>query len=179
MEDKEQKNKKTKKIIILILLLIMLIIIIIACGIAYSKYITRGEGTATVETATMICEMEVESSEETPTVINPYCTITVSNYNEDQVTETNVGFTIDVSPKGDFVLPEFEWRNSSGQVIARSVDVVDQNGNVTARTANFPRQTFAHSQAEDKVYTIVFKNTGEEEITRRIDFNLHAIQVQN
>lgn len=171
------KSNSINKWIILGIIIALIVIIVSLFSLGYSKYTKELTGSATAQVATMICEMEVQSSEKSPTVINPYCTITVSDYDtNNKITETDIGFTIDVSPKGNFVLPEFEWKNSSGQVIARSVDVLDGGGNVIARTATFPKQTFESGQKQDKVYTIVFKNTGEEEVTRRVEFTLNAIQ---
>lgn len=180
MNNSENKNKMstTNKVLILAIILALIIVTVTIFTIGYSKYIYTDQGFATADIATMICEMQVESSEKTDTIINPYCTITVSDYDNNKTTETDIGFTIEVKPKENFVLPEFEWKDSKGQIIARSVDVVDAQGNITARTAEFPKQTFKNGQAEDKVYTIVFKNTGEEEVTRKVEFELHAIQEQ-
>ena len=111
----------------------------------------------------MICELEVESSEADETIINPYCTVKVKNYNDkDEITQTDLSFKIEVKPKGDFVLPEYYWKDSAGTILAQSTEVT---GSMT------------HNAKENKEYTIVFLNSGEEDVVRNVDFNVVAIQV--
>lgn len=172
MNDKKTSNK----LIILAIVIVMIVIAVLLFTIGYSRFTSSKNAGASGEIATMICEMSVQSSEKSDTIINPYCTITVSDYNNSKTTETDIGFTIEVTPRDNIVLPEFEWQDSSGRVIARSTDTLDQGGNVIARTAEFPKQTFKNGVRQDKVYKIVFKNTGEEEITRLVKFDLHAVQ---
>lgn len=162
---------RKKKITLLALLLILLIIIITAIGVAYSKYTTTANGTATAEVAKMICYMEVDSSEAEKTIINPYCTVTVKDFNvlqgnAQEVTETDVQYTITVTAKLDengqpFVLPAYYWKNSSGTIIAQS----------TALTGSFTK-----GNAETHEYTIVFANNGEQDIKKYVEFNLQAVQ---
>lgn len=156
----ENKNNRTIKLAIIILILIIAIII---SGFAYAKYVTSKEASATAQVAQLICEMEVQSSEADDTIINPYCTVTVKNYNaEDKITETDINFKIEVTPKGDFVLPEYYWKDSTGTILAQSTEVSG---------------SFQNGVKDLKEYTIVFLNSGEEDVVRNVDFNLVAIQV--
>jgi len=156
----KSKNNKTIKLAIIILILIIAVII---SGFAYAKYVTSKQASATAQIAQMICEMEVQSSEADETIINPYCTVTVKNYNaEEKVTETDLNFKIEVTPKGDFTLPEYYWKDSTGTILAQSTEVSG---------------SFQIGAKASKEYTIVFLNSGEEDIVRNVDFNLVAIQV--
>lgn len=158
----ESTNKSNKTIFTAIIILILLIAIILS-GFAYAKYVTSKEASATAQVAQLICEMEVQSSEADDTIINPYCTVTVKNYNsEEKITETDVNFKIEVTPKGDFVLPEYYWKDSTGTILAQSTEVSG---------------SFQNGVKDLKEYTIVFLNSGEEDVVRNVDFNLVAIQV--
>lgn len=160
--DKKRTSKGKKTIIIAVLVLILIITIILSV-FAYAKYVTTKTATATAQIAQMICEMEVQPSDADKTIINPYCTVTVKNYNnEDKITETDVNYKIEVTPKGDFVLPEYYWKDTSGTILAQSTEI---SGN------------FQTGEKDSKEYIIVFLNSGEEDIVRNIDFNLVAIQV--
>lgn len=178
MENKQNQSKKRN--IILIAAIICILIVIAVLGIisirAYSKYVESTSGNATVQVAKMICEMDVQKSAATPTVINPYCVVTVRDYEGNQVTETDVNYRLEVVAKDNKVLPEFYWKNENGTIIARSQDTLDNQGNVTVRTAQFPTQTFSAGVSSSKAFTIVFLNTGEEDILRIVDFNLVAVQ---
>lgn len=160
--NENNKKQKNKKILIIIVLCILIILIIIS-RFAYAKYITTKQSSATAKIATMICELEVEASQPDKTIINPYCIVKVKNYNsEDKITETDLNFKIEVTPKGDFVLPEYYWKDTSGTILAQSTEVT---GSMT------------HNAKETKEYTIVFLNSGEADIVRNVDFNVVAIQV--
>ena len=167
MDNKKKKNK----IIILIALLIVLSLIIGIAGILYAKYIKSTNGTSTADVAKMICYMEVESSEATKTNINPYCDVTVKDYNQisdnsQEITETDVEYIITVTAKQDengnpFQLPNYYWQDSSGNIIAQSVPVSGK---------------FKHGQAADHNYRIVFRNDGERDIKKYVELRLNAIQ---
>lgn len=160
-ENKENKENKTKITIISIILAVIILVIAIFT-IAYAKYITSVSGQATGEIAKMICEMNVTSSETNKQVINPYCIVTVKNYNENnEITETDVNFKIEIAPKDNFEMPEYYWQNSEGVIVAQS----------TVLTGSFK-----NGLKDLKEYKIVFLNSGEEDITRLVDFNLVAIQ---
>ena len=174
----ENKDKKiiTRNRIIFVAVLGVLVVTVILATIAYSKYVYQNQGQVQGETAAMICEMSVQECQDSVAIINPYCTVTVMNYLNNDITETDVNFTIDATPKGNYILPEFEWRNSQGRVIARSVNEYDANNQLIGRSAQFPLQSMGHATKEDKVYTIVFLNTGEMDITEIVKFDLHAVQ---
>lgn len=155
-----KENKKTIKKITAVLVIISLVLVIFT--IAYAKYVTNVSGQATAEIAKMICEMNVTSSEANKQVINPYCIVTVANYNENnEITETDINFKIEVTPKENFEMPEYYWQNSEGVIVAQSTAVTG---------------SFKNGLKDLKEYKIVFLNSGEEDITRLVDFNLVAIQ---
>ena len=163
--------EKKKKITILALLLILLILIITAIGVTYSKYVKTVSETATAQVAKMICYMEVDSSEAEKTIINPYCIVTVKDFNQlqgntQEITETDVQYTITVTPKVDengqpFTLPAYYWQDSNGTIIAQSAPVTG---------------SFTHSVAATHEYKIVFLNNGEQDIKKYVEFNLQAVQ---
>ena len=137
-------------------------IVIALCGIAYSKYITTIQGQVSQKAAKMICNIEVTPSEKDKSIINPYCIVKVKNYDSDNsITETDVRYTIEVTPKGDFVMPEYYWQDSNGTIVSRSTVVI----------GNFKNQV----KSEDE-YKIVFLNSGVEDIMRVVEFNLIATQ---
>ena len=110
----------------------------------------------------MICNIEVTPSEKDKSIINPYCIVKVKNYDSNNsVTETDVKYTIEVTPKGDFVMPEYYWQDSNGTIVSRSTGV----------SGNFKNQV----KGEDE-YKIVFLNSGVEDIMRVVEFNLIATQ---
>lgn len=160
--EKHNINKKGTVNKRLITVLIILICIILIFSIGYARYITTINGEASQDIAEMICNMEVVPSEKNSTIINPYCIVTVKNYNsDDKVTETDVNYTIEVTPKEDFVMPEYYWEDSSGKIVARS----------TVLSGNFKNQ----EKRQDE-YKIVFINSGEKDVTGLVEFNLTAIQ---
>ena len=164
VESKTQDKNKNKKMMLLILILSLVVLIVIA-SFAYARYLTTKEASATAKIAEMICEIEVQESQADKTIINPYCTVIVKNYNsENKVTETDVKYKIEVTPKGDFTLPEYYWKDSAGTILAQSTAVTG---------------TFEHGAKDEEEYKIVFLNSGEEDIVRYIDFNLVAIQMGN
>ena len=75
--------------------------------------------------------------------------------------EADVNFKIEVAPKDNFEMPEYYWQNSEGVIVAQS----------TVLTGSFK-----NGLKDLKEYKIVFLNSGEEDITRLVDFNLVAIQ---
>lgn len=151
--------KKNKKLIIIVVLIALIGIL---CGIACSKYITTIQGQVSQKVAKMICNIEVTPSEKDKSIINPYCIVKVKNYDSDNsITETDVRYTIEVTPKGDFVMPEYYWQDSNGTIVSRSTVVI----------GNFKNQV----KSEDE-YKIVFLNSGVEDIMRVVEFNLIATQ---
>lgn len=157
----KSKLKQNKKLIIAVLI-VLIILIAIIFGIGYSRYIVSLNGSSSQDIAEMICNMEVVPSEENRSIINPYCIVTVKNYNsEDKITETDVNYTIEVVPKEDFEMPEYYWQDSEGRIIARDAEV---SGN------------FKNQEKSTHEYKIVFKNSGEQDTIGLVEFNLKAIQ---
>ena len=160
-EDEKSENKNTK-LVKLAMIALMCVFLIVIFVFAYAKYTTTVTGTATAEIANMICEMEVQVSEADKSIINPYCVVIVKNYNkENEITETQVKYKIEVTPKGDFTLPEYYWKNSEGIIIAQSTEVTG---------------TLEVGAKDEEEYKIVFLNAGEEDIVRNVNFNLVAVQ---
>lgn len=157
---KEKKDKSVSIVILTLMLMMMLIIILV--GFGYAKYIETYKGDVSAEVAKMVCEMEVVPSEADRLIINPYCKITVKDYNANgEITETNVNYTIEVRPKDDFKLPEYYWQSSNGTIVSRNSNLV---GN------------FKNGVKDEIEYKIIFLNSGEEDILRLVDFNLVATQ---
>lgn len=74
---------------------------------------------------------------------------------------TDVDYTIEVLPKGDFEMPEYYWQDSNGTIIARSTGISGSFNNGI--------------KGQDE-YKIIFINPGEEDITKLVEFNLIATQ---
>lgn len=165
----EEKNDNNKKECLLnatwfraLIIVLICIVLLVVFGFAYAKYVTTKEGSATAEIANMICEMEVQASEANEEIINPYCIVTVKNYNaNDEVTETSVNFKIEITPKEDFEIPGYYWEDENGTIVAQSTELTG---------------SFSIDAKQTKQYKIVFLNTGEEDITKLVDFNLVAVQ---
>lgn len=154
--------KENKKVMIVSILILIMILIIILFSVGYSKYSTIIRGSSNSEVAHMICNMNVVPSEENRAIINPYCTVTVRNFDsDDKITETDVNYKISVTPKEDFVMPEYYWQDSNGRIVARSAEVTGK---------------FKNGEKGQDEYKIVFLHSGEEDVTRLIEFNLTAIQ---
>lgn len=143
-------------------IIVIIIAVIAVFGIAFAKYITELSGKTTSEVANMICEMQVTSSEANSQVINPYCIVNVKNYNDNnEITETDINFKIEVTPKENFEMPKYYWQDSEGVTIADSAVLTG---------------SFKNGIKEEKQYKIVFLNSGEKDITRLVNFNLVAVQ---
>lgn len=161
-EINKDSKKRNKKLFILIILLILIISIVLS-GFAYAKYLTTKQASATAKVATMICEIEVQASEADETIINPYCIVKVKNYNDkDQITQTDLNFKIEVKPKGEYKLPEYYWKDSTGTILAQSTEITG---------------SMSTDGKQQKEYRIVFLNSGEEDIVRNVEFNVVALQV--
>lgn len=157
---KERKDKLIRTVILALTLIIILIIVLMVFG--YAKYISTYKGEAKAQIAQMICEMEVVPSEANKSIINPYCKVTVKNYNlNNDITETDVEYSVQVLPKDDFELPEYYWQNSDGVIISR-------NNELTG--------SFKSGVKDETECTIIFLNSGEEDIIEKVEFNIVAVQ---
>lgn len=191
------KSDKNKNVLVITLVLLITLILIVVCGIAYAKYLSTATGSATAEIAEMVCIMDVKSSSEDnnggvinpadKTIINPYCMVTIKDYkgaseaNHGDITQTDVSYTITVTPKKDnngedtFTLPAYNWYEiesptaTSGTKLATSVALTSSMSS---------KGKFKNGVAETRYYKIVFLNSGEEDITRYVDFELKAVQAQ-
>nr|MBP3680424.1 hypothetical protein [Clostridia bacterium] len=155
------KNKSNKILILCIISSIILVVISIFV-FAYAKYKTTLTGATSKQVAKIICEMEVTQEDNSNNSINPYCNVSVKNYNnKNELTETNVTYKIEIQPKGDLVVPEYYWEDSKGVKVAYNTNVVGKLG---------------HESEEVNKYKVVFVNSGESQVTRVVDFNLVAVQ---
>lgn len=162
----KNSNKKVKAIVITaVVLLIILVIISIR---AYARYIERQNSVSEVSIAEPICTLHVEPSEASKKIVNPYCVVTVRNYdNSNKVTETDMNYRIEVTANQDIELPPYYWEDENGTVVAYSTDLtgtIPLKGNV------------GHAEKEEHKYKIVFKNPGDKDIIYKVDFNLVATQ---
>ncbi|MBR1654307.1 MAG: hypothetical protein IJ690_05095 [Clostridia bacterium] len=193
---KPNKKNDAKKVLILSLTIAIIILLIGIAGFAYAKYVTSAQGTATAQVANMICTIDVKSSSEDQsgnvinpsdqTIVNPYCIVTIKDYtgeeaNPTAITQTDVNYTVTVTPKqvngaDSFTLPAYYWYEiaspdaTSGTKIATSTAL-----NSASTTAG----SFKNGVAATRYYKIVFLNSGEEDITRYVDFDLKAVQAKD
>ena len=168
-ENRTTNQEKAKRLKIMIAILLTLIVCILIAGIAYAKFAERRTGTATAQTANAICTMDITPNVANEEIVNPYCTVTIKNYNtEGQKSEVETRYQVEVQPKGDYQLPRYYWEQD-GKIIA-------QNTNLTG---TIPLQIESGQvQQQEHTYKIVFINTGSEDITRQVEFNLTATQAQ-
>lgn len=189
------EKKNNKKIIAIVVVLCVMVVVSIIAAVAYAKYVQKSSGSANADVAEMICTMSVVSSSEdengnviSPSdkaVVNPYCIVTLRNYrgtnesNPTKITNTDVSYTVSVTPKVDaqlnsFVMPAYNWYEvsspsaTSGTLVATSTDL----------TSAISGGNFITNSAETRYFKIVFLNSGERDITRYVDFNLNAVQVR-
>lgn len=190
-------SKNNKNILVLSLSLVIILILIVICGYAYAKYLSTARGTATAEVADMICIMDIKSSSEDnngnvvnpsdKTIINPYCIVTVKDYNganqtnPEQITETDVSYIITVTPKKDtngvetFTMPAYNWYEITSPEAENGTKIATSTALTSASTS---KGSFKAGVADTRYYKIVFLNSGEQDITRYVDFELKAVQVK-
>ena len=168
MNNKTNKNKNIAALAVSILILLLLIIII---GAAYAKYVSSARGTASAKVADIICNMNVTASSDS-TLVNPYCTVTLTDYtnenNTEKITEASLNYTVSVSLNQESeldTLPAYYWEDSSGNPVG---------------TPSQPLTgTFTKGIRDTQVYRVYFVNPGTEDITGKIDFDLTAVQKAN
>ena len=183
------KKYKKKNLAVLLLMLIILALVIFMASTAYAKYVSSVKGNATAEIAKIICTMDVKSSSELnspdKTIVNPYYIITLKDFNgsnesqPDEVTQADVNYTVSVTPKKDesgvdtFTLPTYCWYEISSPDAEHGTKIATSTP-LTSLIAS--DGTFKGNVAETRYYKIVFLNSGEQDITRYVDFELKAIQ---
>lgn len=159
-----EKKEYNKTLLMIAVILVFIIVVIVIFTFGYAKYITTKTGSATTEVANMVCEMQVDASEANREIINPYCMVEVKNYNDTNgITETDVNYKIEVTAKEGYTLPQYYWQETDGTTIAYDTAVTG---------------SFTHGSEQTKTYKIVFANSGEQDITQIVDFNLVAIQAE-
>ena len=170
---KHEKEKKKNRVLILSLSISIIMILIVIIGAAYARYVTKKKGNATAQVSRVICNMDVVSSADDKTIVHPYCTVTLNNYDVEEVdgvstnkvTEADVAFTVTVTPKTEnFVIPQYYWVDSNDTIIANNTDLTG---------------SFTIEGPQTKTYKVVFLNSGEEDMTALVDFNLNAVQSKN
>lgn len=160
----QNKNKKKSRLFKVVYLGVILIIvqIIFLVAFRFAKYKETYKGSASAEIAKMICEMDVVPSEDNKSIINPYCNIIVRNYDEsNKVSETDINYTIQVITKDNLELPGYYWEDAEGTKL-------QENSNLAGK--------FENGVKDEKEYKIVFINSGEKDINRKIEFKLTATQ---
>ena len=157
-------NSKSKTIALLVLSLLLLILLIAIVGIAYAKFTASVNGTATAQVAKMVCNMDVEPSAVNNTIINPYCTVTLTNFNNStDISQTDLNYRVEVSPKSGLLsLPTYYWE--------------DEGGNRVGNTSSALTGSFSRGIQDTQIYKVIFMNSGESDITAEINFDLIAIQ---
>lgn len=186
--DKKDKhiNKNHKcgqKFIMALLTVLILVLVVVLFSMAYAKYVTSKQGSATAQVGKMICKMEVKPCEDNgKTIVNPYCDVTIKSFNgesgksaetgEGDVTETSINYKVKVvSTNGDSEsLPKYYWEDSDKKKIAGNADVLEENNKTDLEG------TFNKGEKAEKKYKIVFVNTGEQDVTKSIKFELTATQ---
>lgn len=168
MEDEEKDNnidtssKMKKKNKLVKIIYVVLIFITFFAYLRYARYKETYNGAASAKIAKMICEMDVVPSENNKSLINPYCNVTVRNYDEDNnVAETDINYKIQVIPKDDLEDLEYYWKDSEGTKVAESTELTG---------------SFVNGVKDEAEYTIVFLNSGDKDINRSVEFKLIAVQ---
>lgn len=168
-----KKIINNKKALSLLLTLLMILLIVLIFGLGYAKYTSTASGTASGQIAKVICTMNIQTSdsEATPPV-NPYCIITIKDYEgttaqtATRVTEIDTAYTVTVlSADENVALPEYYWENMTTHEISH--------------TANL-QGTFTKGQAENQQYKIVFLNTNTSvaNLQKSLNFEIVASQLR-
>lgn len=169
MNNTNEKNQKNKSIAMLILSILLLILLIVIVGVAYARYISSVNGTISAQSAKMICNIDVQAGNTTNTTINPYCTVTLTNFNNStDITQTDVAYSVEVTLNENSTLdalPAYYWE--------------DANGTPVGERSQPLTGTLTKGNVDTQVYTVTFINEGESNVTTDIDFDLTAIQKGN
>jgi len=163
-ENVEEKSKSTSWVIKTLAVLSIIFMIGTITIYGYARYLTKKDGSVSAKLANIICEIAIQpnTSED---IIHPYCTVNIKNFKEvdgvEKTSETGISFKVEVKPKGNFQLPEYYWQDSNGIIISEN-DILTGN--------------FGAGIKESQEYTIVFKNSGEAEVSELVNFSLVAVQ---
>lgn len=179
-QDTQKQNKgKNKALIILLLTLIVICLAIILVG-AYAKYVTGIQASADAKVADFICTMDVTPCESSKEIVNPYCTVTVKNYDNKHIAETDIDFKVTVTSKDEGgELPEYKWykldstEDPDGEKEVGSISTFLQDTIPVSFTDTGEQQ---QAQRQEQKYKIVFINPGDEDVTKNLQFELDAVQ---
>ena len=150
------KNKKIKIAITIIVLTIIMCIIYISRTNA--KYLENLSQKFITTISDKVCEIEVQASPTNSAQKNPYCIVTVKNYNDKKTTQIAMKFEVNVKSSDETQLPEYHWE--------------DMNGNTLEQiTGNFGLDK------EEKQYKIIFNNVETADIEKNIEFEVVAEQI--
>ena len=161
MVNKHFNFKKLNRNLLSVCVVIAMLLIIISTG-AYSRFSSRFNSNITTDIASLICEIEVQPSEASNLIDNPYCVVHINNFDkDDNISAVKVDYKIEIIPKDENPLPELYWMDSNDQIISYNPYM---NG------------TMGISGKETDSYKVVFINPGVQDVTRLVDFNLVAVQ---
>ena len=180
-QDTQKQNKRKNKVLIILLLTLIVICLAIILVGAYAKYVTGIQASADAKVADFICTMDVTPCESSKEIVNPYCTVSVKNYDNKHIAETDIDFKVTVTSKDEGgELPECIWykienpadTNEEKEVGSTSTPLED------TITASFKTGTGEEQQAEqhEQQYKIVFINPGDKDVTKNLQFELDAVQ---
>ena len=165
-------NKTKKNNVILLVILIIILLLTVIIGIAYARFTKSANGTATATVAKVICNMNVvPCSARDNTIINPYCTVTLNNYNNPQdISQVNVNYKVEVELDSNSTLeemPTYYWLDSTGNRVPGINESQPLTGSLTK------------GNAVSEQYTIEFVNEGNNTTTENMKFTLTAVQEGN
>ena len=159
---KEKPIKNKLNIFIISVVFMVGLLLTIVSTIAYSRYSSKFNSNITTDIASLICEIEVQPSEASNLIDNPYCIVNVKNYDRNNnISAVKVDYKIEIISKDENPLPELYWMDSNNQIISNDPYM---NG------------TMGISGRETDYYKVVFINPGVQDVTRLVDFNLVAAQ---
>lgn len=160
---KQDSNKY--KIILIIVFVILLICVVMLLSNAYSKYFSKLLGQGGAEVAKIKSSTTVVSYNSSEDTINPYCEITVKNTDDNVLTEVAFQYIITITAT-EGTLPEYYCIDAQGNEVANSTT------GATTITGQF-----GYEAADTHAYTLYFINTGEEDITHKINIETKTVQL--
>lgn len=169
-QKKAMKTSNLLKIFVSILLMVIFVLIVIGVGNGYAKFNARRTGSITARVPKMICNMTAIPSDSNSEIVDPYCVVTVCNYNilennNIERTEVSVQYKLEVVPQSSTPelaeLPSYRWEEMDGTLI--------QEGGYITDTLTKDRDTLVQ-------YKVVFDNPETANITAIYDIKVTAVQ---
>lgn len=170
--DKSGKNRSGNGVAIISICVTIIILLVVIVCVAYAKFCMQVNGSATANVAKVICNMNVvPCSANDNTIINPYCTVTLNNFNNPQdITQADVNYKVEVELDSNSTLeemPAYYWLDSTGN----RVPGINESQPLTG--------SFEKGNAVTEQYTIQFVNEGQNTTTENMKFILTAVQESN